>query len=115
MATAVVHLDSRIGRGTTHELELLLHWTDSAHDAHGYECNLAFDGSYAQIVRWNGPFGDFTYLDLGTAPNGVHDGDTMTAKIVGSTITVTLNGTTIASANDSTFANGNPGMGFWRG
>ena len=40
--------------GCTHEVEVLLRWADSAHIARGYECNLAFDGGYAQIVRWNG-------------------------------------------------------------
>src|SRR5262249_36213368 len=46
----------------THEVELLLRWADSATSARGYECNLAWDGRYAEIVRWNGPLGDFTYI-----------------------------------------------------
>jgi hypothetical protein len=114
-ASGVIHLNPAIDRSTTHEVEILLRWSDAAHDAHGYECNLAYDGSYAQIVRWNGPFGSFTPLALGGAPSGVHEGDTLAAQIVGSTITMTLNGNQIASVSDSTFSSGNPGMGFWRG
>jgi hypothetical protein len=114
-ASGVIHLDSRIDRSTTHEVEILLRWSDAAHDAHGYECNLAYDGSYVEIVRWNGGLGSFTYLNRGSAPAGVHEGDTLRAQIVGNTITVSLNGTQLVSATDSTFTSGNPGMGFWRG
>jgi len=114
-ASGVIHLDAAIDRSTSHEVEILLRWSDSAHDAHGYECNLSYDGSYAQIVRWNGPLGSFTPLMQGSAPSGVHEGDTLRAQIVGSTIIMTLNGSQIASVTDSTFSSGNPGMGFWRG
>lgn len=100
----------------THEVEILLRWSDSPHDAHGYECNLAFDGSYAQIVRWNGPLSDFTYLGSGSVPGGVKSGDTLGATIVGAKITLFVNGVEIAHATDANpFAAGNPGMGFWRG
>ncbi len=100
----------------THEVEIHLRWSDAAHDAHGYECNLAFDGSYAQIVRWNGPFGDFTYLGSGSVAGGVHTGDTLACTIVGAKITLAVNGAQIATATDGNpFAAGNPGMGFWRG
>jgi hypothetical protein len=113
-ASAVIHRDAAMDGSCTHEVEILLHWSDAAHDAHGYECNLAFDGSYAQIVRWNGPLSDFTYLASGTVP-AVNDGDTISASIVGDLITLSLNGSEIIHVHDATFTTGNPGMGFWRG
>jgi hypothetical protein len=113
--TGVIHLDSSIDGSCTHEVEILLRMADSANTARGYECNLAYNGAYAEIVRWNGAIGDFTYLARGSVPGGVHDGDTLSASIVGTTITLTVNGTQIAQATDSTFASGNPGIGFWRG
>jgi hypothetical protein len=93
----------------------LLHWADDAHNARGYECNLAWNGGYAEIVRWNGKLGDFTYLIRSGAPSGVHQGDVFSAKIVGDKITSYLNGVQIATATDSTFTDGNPGKGLWRG
>ena len=113
-ARAVVHLGS-IDGSCTHEVEIILRWADSAHDARGYECNVAFDGSYAQIVRWNGPVGDYTYLKNGNVPGGIHDGDTVSASVVGDQITLSVNGVVRATATDATFATGNPGIAFWRG
>jgi hypothetical protein len=113
-ASGVVALYT-IDTSCTHEVEILLRWADSAHDARGYECNVAFDGSYAQIVRWNGPVGDYTYLGEGNVPGGMHDGDTVSASVVGSHITLSVNGTVRATADDTTFVTGNPGIGFWRG
>ena len=104
-----------IDTSCTHEVEILLRWFDSEHVARGYECNLAFDGSYAQIVRWNGPVGDYTYLGEGSVPGGVRAGDVISASVVGSRITLSVNGTVRATADDSTYADGNPGIGFWRG
>jgi hypothetical protein len=96
-------------------VEVILRWADSAHNARGYECNVAFDGSYAQIVRWNGPVGDYTYLANGSVPGGIHDGDTVSASIVGDQITLSVNAVVRATATDATYANGNPGVAFWRG
>ena len=115
MASAVIHLvPAMIDAACTHEVEIHMRWSDSAHSAQGYECNLAWDGAYSQIVRWNGALGDFTYLDAGTVP-AVHDGDTISASAIGDVITLYVNGTQIAQANDATFPTGNPGMGFWVG
>ncbi len=112
-AEAVIHLNAAIDRSCTHEVEILLRWSDAPHDAHGYECNLSFDGSYAQIVRWNGPLGDFTYVGSGSVAS-VHDGDTIGASIRGNRIAIELNGVEIATATDDTFTTGNPGIGFFR-
>ena len=113
-ASAVVALGG-IDTSCTHEVEVLLRWADSAHNARGYECNVAFDGSYAQIVRWNGPVGDYTYLGSGSVPGGVHDGDTVSASVVGGHITLSVNAAVRTTADDATFPDGNPGVGFWRG
>lgn len=117
-ASGTVHIDPAIDVGTTHEVEILLRWADTEHTARGYECNFAYNGQYADIVRWNGPKGDFTYLlpTLSiTIPGGLHEGDNVGASIIGTTITTYLNGVPLASVNDSMFTNGNPGIGFWRG
>jgi len=113
-ATAVVSLGA-IDTSCTHEVEVLLRWSDAEHSARGYECNVAFDGSYAQIVRWNGAVGDYMYLGEGSVPGGIHDGDTVSARAVGSHLTLSVNGTVRATADDATYPDGNPGVGFWRG
>jgi hypothetical protein len=97
-----------------HELELLLRFQTTAHNARGYEILWGISG-YIAIVRWNGPLGDFTALyDPGLGIISVPvDGDVLRAEIVGSTITVFKNGAAVASVSDSTYASGQPGMGFW--
>ena len=114
-ASGVIHRAAMIDPACTHEVEILLRWSDTAHDAHGYECNLAFDGSYAQIVRWEGPFGHFTYLANGSVAGGVNDGDTIRATAIGDLITLYVNDVQVAQATDATWSTGDPGMGFWRG
>jgi hypothetical protein len=107
----------------TYEVELLLRWTDSPISAHGYECNLSWDGKYAEIVRWNGPFGNFTYItqqrtfNAGIMPP--NNGDLFKATISGPTINVYLNKNDdkgdqlIVTGTDPTFTDGGPGMGFF--
>lgn len=114
-ASAVIHREAVIDGSCTHEVEILLRWGDATHDAHGYECNLAYDGGYSEIVRWNGAFGSFTYLARGSVPAGVHDGDTLRATAVGTRITLYVNGNEVIHADDPTFSTGDPGIGFWRG
>jgi hypothetical protein len=107
----------------THEVELLLRWADSATSARGYECNLSWDGSYAEIVRWNGPFGDFTYITKQSKFNaGImppNNGDIFKATIAESTINVYLNKNDgrgdqlIVTGTDPTYTDGGPGMGFF--
>lgn len=109
---AVVYIAS--GDSTTfEEVELRLRSSLSAHSCTGYEVNFSVkpDNPYCQIVRWNGPLGDFTPLDSRTV--GVVNGDVVKATIVGSTITCYINNTAIFSVNDSTYSSGNPGMGFY--
>jgi CheY-like chemotaxis protein len=102
-----------IPAGDVHEVELLLRWADAAHDARGYECLLHHAGNYAEIVRWEGALGSFTYLarGKGAAPK---TGDVLKATIVGNVITMYLNDVQLVQATDSTFATGDPGIGFFR-
>ncbi len=99
------------------EVELRLRSSLSAHSATGYEINFRCSktaNAYAQIVRWNGPLGDFTYVATIQGPQyGVANGDVVKATIAGSTITVYINGAQVLQGTDSTFTSGSPGMGFF--
>ncbi len=112
-ASAKVHLIGSIDSSCSHEVELLLRSADSARSARGYECNLSFDGGYAQVVRWNGPIGDFTVLGGGSF-SGLKDGDTFSASMIGNVITLSVNGAAITRVTDNTYTTGNPGIGFFR-
>jgi hypothetical protein len=102
--------------GTPHEVELLLRWADSATTARGYECLFNFQGG-VQIVRWNGPFGDFTVLSAngpGSLGRNLVTGDVIRATIVGSVITMYINGAQRYQATDSRWTSGQPGIGFFK-
>jgi hypothetical protein len=113
-ATAVLHLGA-LDPSCTHEVELLLRWADSPDSARGYECNLAYDGSYLHVIRWNGALGDFDFLTTSSVPGGLADGDTFRASAVGDRISVYVNDVERASVVDAVFTSGDPGIGFWRG
>jgi hypothetical protein len=113
--TATVHSVNQQTGSIFEEVELLLHFQINAHSARGYEVNFrcTHDGTqYTQVVRWNGPLGNFTRLDSRAGP-GISNGDTVKATIVGSLITVYINNVAIFSVNDTTWTDGNPGMGFF--
>ncbi len=98
------------------EVEIRLRSSLSAHRCTGYEINfrcLKNSKAYMEIVRWNGPWRDFTYLAryLGSQ-YGVANGDVVKASIVGKTITVYINGVKKGTTTDSTYGAGNPGIGF---
>jgi len=99
------------------EVELRLRSTLSPHRATGYEILFRAAKSanaYCEIVRWNGPLGDFTYLGRTKGPPcGVATGDVAKATIRGSVITAYINGTQVVQATDTTYPNGNPGIGFY--
>ncbi len=114
-AEAVVFRSPNLVREITHEVELLLRFSDDSQNARGYECLFSYTGGI-QIVRWNGEMGDFSVLDA-TGPQGLGrelvSGDVVSASIVGSVINVYINGELLASATDSTFATGQPGISFF--
>ena len=99
------------------EVELRLRSSLSAHNATGYEINFRCSktmNAYAQIVRWNGPLGSFTYLKTANGSQyGVANGDVVKATIVGKVITAYINGTQVLQATDYMYASGSPGMGFY--
>lgn len=121
-AEAMLWLDPAV-KGNYREFELLLRWADTATTARGYECNLAWNGAYAEIVRWNGPYGDFTYITREThfAPGVMppRTGDIFKATITGDVIRVFLDkrdgqpARLIATGTDRTYPNGDPGIGFF--
>lgn len=114
-------------RGTVHtvnqsdkiyeEVELRLRSSLSPHSATGYEVNFRCSktkNAYAEIVRWNGALGSFTYLiQRKGAQFGVADGDVVKATMIGNVITAYINGILVAQATDSTYTTGRPGMGFF--
>jgi hypothetical protein len=112
---AVVYVDPNL-TGAPHEVEMLLRWADSAQRARGYECLFNFQGGL-EIVRWNGPFGDFTVLP-GRGPCSIGrnliSGDVVKASVIGNTITAFINDIPLCMASDSTWANGQPGIGFFK-
>jgi hypothetical protein len=95
------------------EIELHLRWADAPHVARGYEVLIEANNRYAAIVRWNGGLGDFTILVEFGLPSVPVTGDTLEARIVGSTITVLFNNATVQTISDTTFTTGNPGIGFF--
>jgi hypothetical protein len=113
---AVVYRSPSLATGISHEVELLLRFTDDANGARGYECLFAYYGA-VQIVRWNGRMGDFTVLSIteGAVSLGRDfvDGDVIRANIVGNVISVYVNNILMARATDSAFADGQPGISFF--
>ncbi len=97
-----------------HEIELLLRFQITPNGARGYEILWGQDGEI-WIVRWNGPLGNYTALNglPDSASNMAVDGDVLRAEIIGNAIRVYRNGALVLTASDSTYSNGQPGMGFW--
>jgi hypothetical protein len=116
MAQATVHTVNQ-NDNVFEEVELRLRSTLAAHRAAGYEINFRCSktsNAYTQIVRWNGPLGQFTLLDAaGGSQYGVAEGDVVKATIVGSLITAYINGVQVLQATDVTYASGSPGIGFY--
>jgi hypothetical protein len=112
-ASAVIALNPGIDHSCSHEVELLLRCTDAPHRVMAYECNLSYDGTYCEIVAWNGKFGDFAYLARGKVRR-VRTGDVLKAIVQGSLISVYLNDTEVTRAEDQRHPTGDPGIGFFR-
>lgn len=110
-ATATIYRAPNIPAGETHEVEILVRWSDSAHSAKGYEVNLNYEGN-CQIVRWNGPIGSFQVLNQNATT--ANNGDVLKVSIVGSVISAYVNGALVVTATDSTHSTGNPGIGFFK-
>ena len=114
-AEAVIERDQKLTPGTTHEVALLLRFSDDNGNARGYECLFNYAGGI-QIVRWNGAMGEFTVLPIrvnGSIGRNLITGDVIRASIIGNVISTYINGTLRAQAVDSTYATGRPGISFF--
>jgi hypothetical protein len=115
-ATAVVSTTGAPLDDCSQEVELRLRTGISTHSITGYEINYKVSTNstgYMQIVRWDGPFADFTVLQTFSGQQfGVTDGDTVSATIVGNVITAFKNGVQQGQAMDDTYTSGSPGIGF---
>ncbi len=102
--------------GTSKEVELRLRTSITSHSITGYEitCSVLSSIPYIQVVRWDGSLGDFTYVNVtGNGNVACGNGDVLKATIIGSTITVYINGTQMLQGIDSTYTTGSPGVGFY--
>jgi len=112
---AVVYRDPNLQPVSTHEVELLLRFSDDSGNARGYECLFSYYGGFS-IVRWNGQQGDFAHVQLlqsGYLGRPLVTGDVLKATMVGNIISMYVNGMLLAKGTDSTFSNGQPGIGFF--
>lgn len=102
--------------GNTRELELRVRTTITAHSITGYELLLNSNTGliYTDIVRWNGPLGDFNSIGgAGTTPTNVVTGDVLKFTASGTTLNGYRNGVQFITATDSNFSGGSPGIGFF--
>jgi predicted RNA-binding protein len=114
-ATATVH-----SRNPTaeyfQEVQIRLRTVIEPNNCTGYEVfwrALKTGEGYAEIVRWNGPVGDFTSLQKLFGPDyGVEHGDVVEATIEGTALKGFINGVEVISAIDDVFDSGAPGVGF---
>ena len=112
-ATGTVRTENQ--QAVYEEVELLLRWSVAPHRATGYEVLFSLFGGnpYVDIVRWNGPLGDFTYLASGYLPRAIANGDVVKATINGQIITAFVNDVPVLQAWDDSFHSGSPGIGFF--
>lgn len=112
---ATVFVDATINTTISHEVELLLKWSDDAINAFGYEANYSIVGG-VQIIKWNGTFGSFTPLtddsfSTGTIGRNFTSGDIVTALVQGTRFTQYVNGVKMFSCIDTSYTTGQPGIG----
>jgi hypothetical protein len=114
MVQATVHTVNQQSGSVYEEVEIRLRSAISPNRITGYEINFrcSHNGQYYTVVRWNGPINDFTTLMSGGGP-GLSDGDVVKATVVGSGISVYINGVLLSTVSDGTYTTGNPGMGFF--
>lgn len=111
---ATIFKDETASYTDSHEVALHLRKTDGPHFSTGYEISFPYGGEPGP-VRWNGAIGDFTFVNT-TGPGyfqPMKTGDAIRASIMGSTISIFVNGVLILQAVDSTITTGAPGIGFF--
>jgi hypothetical protein len=127
MVTATAYCGSNVTSLPYPEVEIRLRHQVRSNWIQGYEimwrCSSSgnLGSSYVGIARWNGNLCDYSILNFTplsiNGGQGVVDGDTVSAKIVGDTITIYKNGQQQGTVTDSSppswaFGFGNPGFGF---
>jgi len=99
------------------EVELRLRSSISPHQCTGYEIMFRcskIPKAYCNIARWEGPLGKFTMLKQTEGSQyGVKDGDVVKASMIGTILTVYINGVQMIQISDDRFTSGNPGIGFY--
>src|SRR5262249_48686519 len=115
MAQATLHINGDLGTTTGKEIELRLRSVVTPHLCRGYEFCIGIvpTTTYLAIIRWNGALNDFSGVTQAWRGNAFNDGDVFQATAVGNVLTLYLNGVQILQGTDSTWTNGNPGVGFW--
>jgi hypothetical protein len=100
--------------GVDAEVELRLNTTIAPNSITGYEIDVVLNG-YVNIVRWNGPVGNFTFVgpQNNNWTRAFQTGDVISASNTNGTINVTINGSPFLSVTDHTYSNGSPGIGFY--
>jgi len=115
-AEAVVFRSPSLVTGISHEVELLLRFSDDSGNARGYECLFAYYGG-VEVVRWNGAMGNYTPLSFsggsGSLGREFITGDVVKATIAGNVISLYINGLLIGRATDSVYTTGQPGISFF--
>lgn len=99
------------------EVELRLRSSLSPRNCTGYEVMFRcskISRAYCNIARWEGPLGKFTMLKQTEGSRyGVQDGDVVKASMMGTVLTVYINGVEIVRISDDKYRSGNPGIGFY--
>ncbi|HKV75110.1 MAG TPA: Ig-like domain-containing protein [Gemmatimonadales bacterium] len=116
-ATATVFSTGPAPDNYYQEVELRLRSNITANSNTGYEISFKVSSNssaYLIVVRWNGAWGDFTYLPGGGSGSqwGVKNGDVVSATIIGNQISVYKNGVLVTTSTDNTYTSGAPGIGF---
>jgi hypothetical protein len=110
----VIYLEPGYTAPSSHEIELLLRGNITANSAPLYEILMPFGGTFGQIFIQTGPIGGFQDLNAqGPGYSRLKTGDVVRAQIIGSNITVYVNGNVGMTASDSRLTSGKPGMGFF--
>lgn len=121
LITATVFRAGAYAPTANHEINLFLRGAFSSGSIRGYEINLSLTGAYGYIVIWfgggNSNLSFFSQLTPISHPNLV-DGDVITAQMVGTVITVKLNGSTTLGTYDTVsdsvkWASGSCGQDYW--
>lgn len=103
---------------SSHEIELLLRGNidrnANPYYAPLYEVLVPFGATNASIIYQNGKLGGWEELrQTGSGYDPLKTGDVIRAQIVGSTISVLVNGRFATGATDTRHQTGKPGMGFF--